>query len=49
MAERTTTVQMDEQGRLYIPKPVRESLNVEGMSATVELGVEVLERHGDSK
>ena len=34
---------MDKQGRLYIPKPVRESLGVEGESATLELGVSVID------
>jgi len=43
MSERTTTVQMDKQGRLYIPKPVRESLGIVGESATVELDVKVVD------
>lgn len=43
MAELTTTVQMDEQGRLYIPKAVRRSLGIEGESATLEIDVEVVE------
>lgn len=43
MAERTTTVQMDEQGRLYIPKPVRKSLGIDGRTATLEIDVEVVE------
>ena len=45
MAERTTTVQVDEQGRCYIPKPVRASLDFEGDAATVELDVRLVEKH----
>lgn len=44
MVERTTTVQMDDRGRLVIPKAVRESLGVEDQSATVEIDVSVVER-----
>jgi len=43
MSERTTTVQMDKQGRLYIPKAVRRSLDIEDQSATLELDVEVVD------
>lgn len=43
MEERTTTVDVDEQGRCYIPKPVRESLGFDGRSATVELTVRVVD------
>lgn len=46
MAERTTTVQMDEQGRLYVPKPVRESLGVDGERATVEMDIRVVDDGG---
>lgn len=45
MAERTTTVQVDEQGRCYIPQPVRASLDFEGDAATVELDVRLVEKH----
>jgi hypothetical protein len=41
----TCRVQMDHQGRLYVPKAVRESLDIEGKSATLELKVAVLETH----
>lgn len=43
MDKRTTTVHMDAQGRLYIPKPVRESLGVAGETATLEVDVGVLD------
>jgi len=43
MSERTTTVQMDKQGRLYIPKAVRDSLGIAGENATVELTVRVID------
>lgn len=39
MRERTTTVKMDERGRLYVPKPVREELGVEGEEVNVEITV----------
>ena len=39
MVERTTTVNVDEQGRLYIPKPVRQALGIEGKEANVEITV----------
>lgn len=35
-------VQMDTQGRLYIPKATRQALGVEGDSATLNLNVEVI-------
>jgi AbrB family looped-hinge helix DNA binding protein len=37
----TVTVQMDTQGRCYIPKAAREKLGIEGDSATVEMEVRV--------
>ena len=43
MADRTTTVQMDQQGRLYIPKAVRQSLGIENESATLQLEVTVID------
>jgi len=45
MAERTTTVQVDEQGRCYIPKAVRDSLDFGDSAATVELDVRLVETH----
>lgn len=45
MSERTTTVQVDEQGRCYIPKPVRESLDFGDSAATVELDVRLIDTH----
>lgn len=35
----TATVNVDEQGRCYIPKPVREKLGINGESVNVELEV----------
>jgi len=49
MAELTTTVQMDSQGRLYVPKAVRESLGIVEESATLEIDVELVERHGENE
>lgn len=43
MSELTTVVEMDEQGRLYIPKAVRRSLGIEGQPATLEIDVEVVD------
>lgn len=37
MTEATTTVNVDEQGRCYIPKPVRERLGFDGEDVTVEM------------
>lgn len=45
MPERTTTVQVDAQGRCYIPKAVRQSLGFEGEAATAELDVRLIEIH----
>ncbi len=39
--ERTTTVRIDEQGRLYVPKPVREALGIEGESRNIEITIRV--------
>lgn len=35
----TATVNVDERGRVYIPKAAREKLGIEGEKATVELEV----------
>jgi len=35
-------VQMDTQGRLYLPKATRQALGIEGKSATLNLTVEVI-------
>jgi AbrB family looped-hinge helix DNA binding protein len=37
----TVTVQIDNQGRCYIPKAAREKLGIEGVSATADLEVRV--------
>jgi len=42
MAE-TTVVQMDQRGRLVIPKPVREAIGAIDSSANVRVSVEVVE------
>lgn len=47
MSELTTTVQMDKQGRLYIPKAVRDTLDITERSATLELQVKLVETHAD--
>jgi len=39
----TTTVEMDEQGRLYIPKAVRKRLGVVSSPALVELEIQMIE------
>lgn len=43
MPERTTTVKISEQGRLYVPKPVRESLGIDGEETNIEITVRVEE------
>lgn len=37
----TATVKMDERGRVFVPKAVREKLDVNGESAHVEIEVRV--------
>jgi len=41
MSEATTTVTVDERGRLYLPKAVREKLDIEGEETVVEVEVRV--------
>lgn len=36
-----TTVNLDEQGRCYIPKPAREKLGIEGESLAIEVEIRV--------
>lgn len=43
MTERTATVEMDDQGRLYVPKAVRKSLGVLGERTMVEIDIELIE------
>lgn len=40
----STTVEIDEQGRLTVPKPVREALGINGTEALVELEIDVKKR-----
>jgi len=47
--EANTTVQMDSKGRVVIPKPVREALDVEGNSANVSLQVSVNKVHSNDE
>lgn len=44
--EASATVQMDENGRVTIPKSTRKALNVDGMAAHLDLDILVLERKG---
>jgi bifunctional DNA-binding transcriptional regulator/antitoxin component of YhaV-PrlF toxin-antitoxin module len=39
MTEATTTVTMDERGRIIVPQPAREKLGIDGERATVEVAV----------
>ena len=39
---RKCQVQIDTQGRLYIPKATRKALGIEDESATLELAIEVI-------
>lgn len=45
--EATATVQMDENGRVTIPKGVRQALGVEGQEAYISLAVTLIEQEGD--
>lgn len=40
----STTVEIDEQGRLTVPKPVRRALEIDGTEAVVELEIDVKRR-----
>lgn len=40
----STTVEIDEQGRLTVPKPVREALEIEGEEALIQLDIDVKRR-----
>jgi len=40
----TTTIEMDEKGRIVIPQAVRKSLSVDGENAILELEVSVVEQ-----
>jgi bifunctional DNA-binding transcriptional regulator/antitoxin component of YhaV-PrlF toxin-antitoxin module len=42
-----TTVRMNENGRIVVPKPARESLGVDGASVIVEVEVEVAEQNSE--
>jgi len=37
----TTTVTIDEQGRLYLPKPARQKLGIDGEESVVEVEVRI--------
>lgn len=39
-----TTVEIDSKGRLTVPKPVREALEIEGEEALVQLEIDVKRR-----
>jgi len=40
----STTVEIDDQGRLTVPKPVREALEIEGEEALIQLDIDVKRR-----
>lgn len=41
----TATVEMDEKGRLTIPQSTRRVLDIDGVSADLNLNIRVLERN----
>lgn len=43
MGKRTTTVEVDERGRLTIPKPIRNALDIDGERTTAEITIRVEE------
>lgn len=43
---RQTDVQIDERGRMTIPKSIRQQLGIEDTSADVRVTIEVLDQHG---
>lgn len=42
--EASATVQIDENGRVTIPKSTRKALNIDGKTAHLDLDIRVLER-----
>jgi len=46
---RQTDVQIDDRGRMTIPKTIREQLGIKDTSADVSVTIEVLERHGENE
>ena len=42
-----TTVQIDDEGRLTIPKMTRKALGIEGQAAVIRLTIEVREATAD--
>lgn len=44
--EATTTVQMDGEGRITVPKSTRKALDVDDEAADLELDIRVLQRRG---
>ncbi|MCH7661488.1 MAG: AbrB/MazE/SpoVT family DNA-binding domain-containing protein [Euryarchaeota archaeon] len=48
MAEKASaTVQMDENGRVTIPKSTRKALDIDGETAHLDLDILVLKRRGE--
>lgn len=39
-----TTVEIDEKGRLTVPKPTREALGIDGEEALIQLEIDVKRR-----
>lgn len=49
MAENASaTVQVDENGRMYLPASTRKALGIHGESASLDLDVKLLEIHGEA-
>jgi len=49
MAEKASaTVQVDENGRMYLPAQTRKTLEIHGESASLDLDVAVIERYGEN-
>lgn len=50
MAEQASaTVQVDSEGRMYLPAQTRKALDIHGESATLDLDVAVIERVGEDE
>jgi len=46
--EASATVQVDENGRMYLPAQTRKTLEIHGSSADLDLDVRVIERRGEN-
>lgn len=49
MKERTTTLELDERGRVTIPQPTRKALGIDGREAIVEATIRYDENENENE